>query len=410
MAYSPSPKTVSILITAAQLKSLSQGPLTLVPAPGTGKYIVPLSASYIFHPGATPYTDGFLASYAVYLFNASNNPVLGGAQGSVKVANVSIAASSLGITTQVPLVFSPTPAQIVSPTNVHRGVVENSPAVFASIGGTSPLGATVLAGTPTALTVASGGKGYVVNDVLTLANQFVGFLSQVQATVTSVDGNGAVLAASPVNGVHYRPTCIPGKFISCSGGTGTGCYLNITGIAGSLYGIAASNVHVGAAGTGYNIGDTGTVQTGTISATYVVDTVSAGAVATYHFTSVGAGYIIANAVATSSTSGAGSGFQIDITGLGGGYAPGDTGTVLGGTSAATYTINTVDGNGNVLTYTLNTPGTVYAPFQGFATAVGGAQPGKGFGFYLVSTNPANDPTLGDGTMEVNFTYAIHQLP
>jgi len=74
---------------------------------------------------------------------------------------------------------------------------------------------------------------------------------------------------------------------------------------------------VGYNGTGYGVGDTGTILGGTGAvATYVIDTVlSAGAVGTYTLTSNGSGYGPAiTATATGGTQpGIGTGFFIDIT-------------------------------------------------------------------------------------------------
>lgn len=68
-----------------------------------------------------------------------------------------------------------------------------------------------------------------------------------------------------------------------------------------------------AGGTGYAVNDTFTVNTGSVLATGVVNTVSSGAVATYTLTTKGAGYSTGTGVATTKTSGAGTGFTIDIT-------------------------------------------------------------------------------------------------
>jgi len=80
-------------------------------------------------------------------------------------------------------------------------------------------------------------------------------------------------------------------------------------------GIGISNIHSGAAGSGYAANDTGTVNTGTTLATYKVLTVTGGAVATYQITAVGKGYTVTTDVATTATSGSGTGFAIDITAL-----------------------------------------------------------------------------------------------
>lgn len=65
---------------------------------------------------------------------------------------------------------------------------------------------------------------------------------------------------------------------------------------------------------------------------------------------------------------------------GSGYAVGDTGTIVFGSSDATYIIDTVS-SGAVATYTITFPGTYYQPDLA-ATATGGAQPGRGSGFII----------------------------
>lgn len=77
---------------------------------------------------------------------------------------------------------------------------------------------------------------------------------------------------------------------------------------------------VGTGGSGYVIGDTGTVTTDdTSDATYVVDTVSTGAVATFHLTSAGHCYEVATGVATATggaQAGSGTGFTVNIAAVG----------------------------------------------------------------------------------------------
>ncbi len=64
---------------------------------------------------------------------------------------------------------------------------------------------------------------------------------------------------------------------------------------------------------------------------------------------------------------------------GAGYAPGDTGTILGTSNPGTYQITTVSG-GAVTGFFINTGGGGYTVAAGFATATGGLQPGAGTGF------------------------------
>lgn len=96
-------------------------------------------------------------------------------------------------------------------------------------------------------------------------------------------------------------------------------------LGGGTYWLAQSTTAIatstlGSGGTGYAVGDTGTiVQSGGSGATYIVNTVSSGVVATYTITSGGTGYSVQNGVATANGGaqpGAGSGFTINITALG----------------------------------------------------------------------------------------------
>ena len=62
-----------------------------------------------------------------------------------------------------------------------------------------------------------------------------------------------------------------------------------------------------------------------------------------------------------------------------GYAVGDTGTINGGNSDATYTITSVSG-GAVTGFSIVQKGTGYSAASGVATSYGGTQPGTGTGF------------------------------
>jgi len=70
---------------------------------------------------------------------------------------------------------------------------------------------------------------------------------------------------------------------------------------------------LGVGGTGYVEGDTFTVDTGTELATGKVLTIDAGVVLTYDILTPGSGYAVAGGVATTTTSGEGTGLTIDIT-------------------------------------------------------------------------------------------------
>jgi hypothetical protein len=78
--------------------------------------------------------------------------------------------------------------------------------------------------------------------------------------------------------------------------------------------IKAAAVTAGHAGTGYVVGDAGTISGGTgLSATYQVVTVTGGAVTSFTITYAGTGYAVVTGEATVATSGAGTGFEVNIT-------------------------------------------------------------------------------------------------
>lgn len=97
------------------------------------------------------------------------------------------------------------------------------------------------------------------------------------------------------------------------------------------YGAIASATK-NAGGSGYSVGDTGTIagnasdgdwDPGPVAATYHVDSVDGGgAVLTFHLTNAGSNYATGSGLATTKTSGAGTGFTVNI----GSVNPGD-GTV-----------------------------------------------------------------------------------
>jgi hypothetical protein len=75
-----------------------------------------------------------------------------------------------------------------------------------------------------------------------------------------------------------------------------------------------------AAGSGYKVGDTGTIAGGTTLATYTVKTITGtrttGGVAIYTITSSGTGYSVATGVATTTSSGNGKNFAVNILTVG----------------------------------------------------------------------------------------------
>lgn len=86
--------------------------------------------------------------------------------------------------------------------------------------------------------IASGGTGYTIGDVLTLSGGT--FTTAIQFTVTTVS-SGAVTGVSVTNFGNY--TAIGANPVSCTGGTGTGATFNVS--------LGVLSLTVGTAGSGY---------------------------------------------------------------------------------------------------------------------------------------------------------------
>jgi hypothetical protein len=99
---------------------------------------------------------------------------------------------------------------------------------------------------------------------------------------------------------------------------------------------------------------------------------------------------------------------------GGGYAPGDTGTVDDGAPDATYVIDTVGVGGGVSGFTLTDAGDGYnlsaggAPSQ-WTTTPGGAQPGVGAGFEISVSAVDASGDAGDGTLAGTVYYVVRDF-
>ena len=130
------------------------------------------------------------------------------------------------------------------------------PTVTISGGGGSGATAAVAAMQLNSITsLASGGTGYTVNDVLTINNGT--FSAAATLTVTTVNGTGAVTAAVINDPGVY--TILPANAVSVSGGTGTGAAFNLDWSVRLLQLLTA--------GSGYTANPTVSFSSGTAAAT-----------------------------------------------------------------------------------------------------------------------------------------------
>ena len=92
-----------------------------------------------------------------------------------------------------------------------------------------------------AATIANGGSGYTVGDTLTMVG---GTPTSTGGTFTvSTVSSGVVTAVTAASSKAY--TALPANPVSTTGGTGTGCTLNVT------YSIDPGGLTIGTAGSGY---------------------------------------------------------------------------------------------------------------------------------------------------------------
>ena len=279
------------------------------------------------------------------------------------------------------------------------GVVQSYIIMNPGAGYTEALGVTttVIYGYGAGLTiditvVGGGGTGYAVDDLFTIDGGSVLATGKVLTVTAGVVATYEILTSgegySAANAAHTTATS----------GAGTGLMLNIL------------TVHAG--GSNYTVGDTFTVDGGSSLATGEITAVSDNVVTGYTILTPGAGYSVANEIATTATAGSGTGFAINILSLSGaggsGYAADDTFTVDGGTTLATGKVLTVSA-GVVVTYSTTDPGEGYSVKTGVSTtATSGAgtdleidiltvSGGSGTGYAVDDTFTVDDgSTLAEG--------------
>ncbi len=184
--------------------------------------------------------------------------------------------------------------------------------------------------------IAAGGTGYTVGDILTLSGGTYTVQAQVEVTTVAA---GVVTAVRRYNDGVYTVT--PTDPVSTTGGTGTGCTLNCTFVANGWVadrdgGDTLSTVDsIAAGGTGYTVNDVLSLVGGIYStqATVTVATVSGGVVTGVTITTAGA-YTVLPTDPVSTTGGTGSGCTLNCTFV----AAGEREVVLRGSGGGTDTI------------------------------------------------------------------------
>src|SRR5579864_3841934 len=145
--------------------------------------------------------------------------------------------------------------------------------------------------------LGSGGTGYGVGD------QFTVNTGGVNATGVVDTLSGSAVATYHITSAGTGYSAVSGASTTNNTGTGSGLTINILTVGG-----------------GYAVGDTGTVNGGSILATYKVLTVDAnGNALTYSITDEGAGYVVFTGVGTATGGtqpGIGAGFTINVTSTG----------------------------------------------------------------------------------------------
>jgi hypothetical protein len=250
--------------------------------------------------------------------------------------------------------------------------------------------------------ITSGGGLYAVRDTITLKGATGDQFSYPIIEVTAVTNNAVATFRTTNLGTGYADAAgVATTNYQPKPATGSGFTIDIiaTGTGGA---ITAATVN--ASGSGYLVGQTGTISTGSGTAIFQILTVSSGAVTSFQILDGGTGYSVRTDVAAVNGNGitpcGGVGFIVDIltsagaviqAGLnngGRGYSIGNAGFYNGGGANATYFVDTVGPTGDVTAFRLIQGGAIN---DKAATFTQQSTSGSGDGFSLA--DPAYDDFL-----------------
>jgi hypothetical protein len=365
----------TVTIDAADLLNMDTVPVFLLAAPGAGKVIIPIHTTLECIAGSQPYSQIEGSPYVWFVYGSA--PQASGAAGYL---NVSAQTD-----------FSQTSNQITfgaAAWNAEGGVSPSAGAANQPI--YAELSQAINDGPISASTLGAGGSGYAPGDTGIINGSSDNTATYV---IDTVDGGGAVLTYHLTSGGTLNLYGLATGVATATGGAqpggGDGTFtVNITGVTtgnGSLIltlwytiqdisvvlgEITAStlasggdvtahptvNITAGHAGSGYLMGDS--VQLVTGSASFHVTGVDGGGGVTSLSRGLnGTGCVTGAGQATSS--GSGTGLELDVTAVDGGWNVSDTFVPADGNNDATGHVTAVDSNHLITAYAIDTAGTGY---------------------------------------------------
>jgi hypothetical protein len=268
-----------------------------------------------------------------------------------------------------------------------------------------------------------GGSGYAIGDLETVNNGSFTTPAQLQVTTLGVS------TVNVASGGQY--TAVPNSPAGVTGGSGTGATFNFSE-ANTI-----TAVGVASGGTGYNVGDTLTVNGGTLAAGQpaafftVTGVTSANGPLTSVSVSNGGGYSSLTGISISDITSAGTGASFTfshaleiinptVASGGGGYKPNDTLTLVGGNAGSTAAQLTVATASQVGTVSVSTTGTYSTAPGNPASVTAATGTGSGAMFNLV---PVKNGTvlltvggqslrivLGTGNTVIPLSNTQYQIP